>query len=121
MATLQQEQVRTGQGGNSGSSQGPPSGNGTEALEINEFMLKMIEVLNKRFGAVNHQLNEISAKSAGKVELAEKLAELRAKHDREKEDLLARITLLDNELVALKNSLKPPEPKVNKNILKHLE
>jgi|GEM_PF-6831943 len=89
----------------------------TETVEINDFMLKLVQVINKRFGMVNSQINSALANVAKKDEVET----LKTQHKKEMEELQSRLVLLESDLLAFKNSSKPVEPKVNRNILKHLE
>ncbi len=80
-------------------------------------MLKLVQVINKRFGSVNSQINSALANVAKKDDVET----LKAQHKKEIDALQSRLILLESDLLAFKNSSKPVEPKVNKNILKHLE
>lgn len=93
-------------------------------VELNEFMLRMIEVLNKRFGSVTHQINEVDRKaaaSAASAALKSELESLREEVSTVKGSLVAKLAELESELRKMKEPKAPEKPKINQNILKHLE
>jgi hypothetical protein len=93
----------------------------SQDVDLNEFMLRMIEVLNKRFGGVLSQINSIDRKvsdAAAKTELES----LKSEHETTKAALVSKIAELESEVRKLKAvPAAPTQPKVNRNILKHLE
>ncbi len=96
-------------------------------IELNEFMLRLIEVLNKRLGGLQSQISALDRKTSDASAAKAELDGLKSEFDSTKAVLLARVSDLESKLRETRaaqqqqQQQQPASPKVNQGILKHLE
>jgi hypothetical protein len=106
-----QRQVQTTQ-----STQGQPT---KQEVELNEFMLHLIEILNKRLGSLQSQISSLDRRFSD-LAVKTELEAFQTEYESTKTVLLSKITDLEGKLRVAQQQ-QPAVPKVNQGILKHLE